>query len=82
MSVIYNIFVVTSASALSLLVSLCKLLYQLCEASGKSEIEGIHSGVGCLRPTAALLEKVLELAKSASESQPDSFSKVCGILHK
>ena len=64
------------ASGFPLLPSLCKLLYQLCEASGKSEVEGIHSGVGNLKPTALLLKKVLELSKSASEAQPEAFSKV------
>ena len=55
---------------------LCKLLYQLCESSGKSEVDGIHSGSVSLKPTSLLLKKILDLARSMSEADPDGFSKV------
>ena len=70
----------TIASGFSLLPSLCKLLYQLCEASSKSELECIHDGVGSLQPTALLLNEILELIRTISETNPKGFTKVF-IIH-
>ena len=67
---------ILTASGISLLPSLCKLLYQLCEASSKSELDGIHAGVGSLQPTALLLTKILEITRAMNETNPDRFTKV------
>ena len=64
----------------SLLPSLSKLLYQLCEASAKCEVEGIRSD-GALRPTAFLLERLLGLLQRVAETNPENFSKVCACAH-
>ena len=63
------------ASAQFLLPSLCKLLYQLCEASGKCELEGIHTESN-LRPTATLLGSVLRLLQQVAETDHERFRKV------
>ena len=67
-----------TASASSLLPSLSKLLYQLSEAGGKCEVEGIRSD-GSLRPTALLLEKMLSLLQNMAETDTQEFDKVCEI---
>ena len=64
-----------TASAQFLLPSLCKLLYQLCEASGKCELEGIHTESN-LRPTAMLLGSVLRLLQQVAETDHERFRKV------
>lgn len=64
-----------TASAQFLLPSLCKLLYQLCEASGKCELEGIHTESN-LRPTAMLLGSVLHLLQQVAETDHERFRKV------
>ena len=64
-----------TASAQFLLPSLCKLLYQLCEASGKCELEGIHTESN-LRPTAMLLGSVLHLLQQVAETDQERFRKV------
>lgn len=60
------------------LPSLCKLLYQLCEAGGRSEEEGLPGvwSEGSLRPAATLLERMLALLQRMGDGgDQEGFEK-------